>query len=198
MSLKERLTPDSYLSDDGDVLPFADIEDAFDRPPVSNASIIQGMRNLEQHLEEQRLEQQAESDVLHMRERLVAKAAMASAGAYTPLSELTQTRLDILDAVSGMSMYRGGENGGYQSSDFQRRYGLNAPDVENGARKNHRILVNRVFPELLRASQLVSAGFERYEVEDMVNSTRMQLMKDLGGPENENARRRIRTKLKRP
>jgi len=197
MSLKERLTPDSYLSDDGDVLPYADIEGTFDRPPVSNASIVQGMRNLEEHLEEQALERQAEDDARLLRERLVAEAALATAGAYTPLGELTQTRLDILDAISGMSMYRGGENGGYQSSDFQRRYGLDAPDVENGARKNHRILVNRVFPELLRASQLVDAGFERYEVEDMVNSTRMQLMKDFGGPENENARRRMRTQLKR-
>ncbi|MGB3945735.1 MAG: hypothetical protein WBK76_02750 [Candidatus Saccharimonadales bacterium] len=197
MAFKERLSSNSYLSDDGDVLPLADIADTFDRPPVSGASIVQGMANLELLRADDLLNQEAELDARRMRERRVADAAMASAGAYIPLEGLTQARLDILDAISAMSMYRGGEKGGYQSADFNRRYNLSAPTVESGARKNHRKLVNHVFPELLRASQLMAAGFERYDVDDMVNSTRMELMKDYGGPGNENARRRMRAKLNR-
>ena len=196
MALKELLSQDAYLDDEGDVLPFADIRADFDRMPVSNASIVQGMTNLDRVHVESRDDQLAEIDARRMREQIVADAAMNSAGAFVPIEELNDSRLALMDAVSGMSMYRGGEKGGYQSKDFNDRYTPHTPHVEAGARKNHQNLVNKTFPELLKASQLIEAGFERYDVEDMVNGTRMQLMREYGGPDNESARRKIRKRLR--
>lgn len=197
MALKERLSPTAYLDEEGDVLPFADIQDDFDRIPAANASIVQGMTNLRSVQSERRDMELAEADGRRLREHKVAQAALETAGAYIPLEQLDENRLALLDAVSDMSMYRGGEKGGYQTSDFDKRYTPRTSRVEAGARRNHQKLVNKTIPELLKASQLVEAGFSQEDVDDKINVTRMLLMREYGGPENEPARRKFRTQLKR-
>lgn len=191
-TLKER-SVGFGVDDNGDVVPLEDYQER----PVANESIVQGITNLETHRSEQEWLEQAEIEDRHMREQSIANTALASAGVYIPLSELTQTKLGILDAVSQMSMYRGGEKGGYQSKDFRSRYGESSGTVEGGARQNHLNLVNKVFPELLKASQLVEVGFEKHDVNDMVNTMRMEIMDQYGGPDKEKARKALRARLKR-
>lgn len=204
MSLRERINMDTYVDDNGDVLPYADVIDQFDHPPVSNESIAQGMSNLE-HVRRKadydaQNAQEAEIDGEKMhkrREHAIAEAALRAAGPHELIGEHVQTQLALLDAVSDISMYRGGEKGGYKSTDFNERYGPVAPRVERGARKNHQKLVNKTFPELLKASQLIEAGFDEYDVADMVNATRIKLLREYGGPEKEKARTQLRTALKK-
>lgn len=195
-TIRENLGHNTFLDDEGDIRSYEDVKDEFDRRPVSNESIIQGKANLARLRELEGQIDPFEADARRQREHMLAEHALAHAGPHSVIGEHRQTGLQILDAVATMSMYAGGEKGGYKTKDFNDRYGAAAPDVEGGARKNHQKLVRKTFPELLKASQLIEAGFTQYEVDDMVDEARIKLKRKFGGPENEKARSQMRARLK--
>lgn len=195
-TIRENLGHGNLLDSEGDIRSYADFDSDFDRQPVTNESIIQGTANLaRQHSLEGEMAE-FEADSRRRREHALAATALAEAGPHTVIGEHVETGLQLLDAISDMSMYQGGEKGGYKTRDFKNRYEAKAPEVESGARRNHQKLVRKTFPELLKASQLIQAGFTEYEVGDMVNETRIKLKDKYGGPENEKARSKMRAKLK--
>lgn len=196
-TIRENLGHGNFLDEEGDVQSSANIEGEFDRVPVANESIIQGTNNLarERLLEEEM--ERFETDARKSREQAIAARALAEAGPHSIVGEHLQTGLKLLDAISDMTMYTGGEKGGYKTKNFNDRYKDDAPKVESGARRNHQILVNKTFPELLKASQLIDAGFADYEVADMVNEARMEMKHKFGGPENEKTRSQMRASLKK-
>ena len=197
--IRENLGHGTVFDDEGDIGIYADFETNYDRQPITNESIIQGTINLaEANMREAEIVT-FEADMRkhrEHREHALAAKALAESGPHSVIGEHIQTGIQLLDAISDMSMYQGGEKGGYKSRNFKMRYEANAPDVENGARHNHQKLVRKTFPELLRASQLIEAGFTEYEVGDMVDETRIKMKRKYGGPKNEKIRNKTRASLK--
>lgn len=180
------------VDDEGEVVPLEN----YATLPVANESIVQGMTNLETRRREQAEVEAAEHEAKRAREQAVAERALQNAGVYLTFEEQRQTQLALANFVSDVSMYRGGENGGYKSRSFNQRYQEKARDVEAGARKNHRQLVNHTYPELYKAAELKAAGFDAQDVEDEANKMRAQLIKHYGGPENEKTRAKWRSQNK--
>lgn len=193
MSAPKERTHDYAISYEGDVLPNED----YDELIVSNESIVQGIANLENVLLNEALIKEAEQQAKLERERALAENALQNAGVYVTLEEHRQNQLDLVDVASDMSMYRGGEKGGYATDDFRRRYSPKTADVERGARENHKKRVNRDIPRIYMAKQLKEAGFNSYDVDDDVVQMRSQLMSRYGGPANKKARAQWRASLKK-
>lgn len=194
MALKEMLANDSFVDDEGEIHTYADVREELDSHPTSDTSIIQGMANLEAWRRDNAL---AEQDAKRMREQAVADKALQNAGVYVTLEEHLQNQRDLVDIASDLSMYRGGEKGGYKKKDFQVRYEPKAGDVEAGARANHKRLVNHDLPQIYKAAELKAAGFSSYDVDDDVTQMRSQLMSRYGGPDKKNARAKWRADLKK-
>ena len=182
--LKERFS-NFGVDDEGDVVPLEDFEDI----PVANESIVQGMTNLENWNREQALVEEAETEARHMREQAVAEHALQNAGVYVTLEQHRRNQLELADLVSDMSMYKGGEKGGYKAQDFQERYKGKTADVESGARSNHRKIIHHDLPRIYKAKELKAAGFDAQEVDyDAKTRMRLELMERYGGPKNKKAR----------
>jgi len=188
MTVHEVLPNDSYVDDKGDILPFADVASDLNSHPVSSVSIAQGMMNLEQWRKEQEVVKQGEAELRKQREAILMQTALENTGVYVTLEDHRKNQQRLADIVGDVSMYRGGEKGGYKSTDFRNRYEPHTADVERGARQNHRKLVNHDIPEIYQAKALKAAGFDEHDVEDDVNRMRVELMQKYGGPENKKAR----------
>ncbi|MBC7512280.1 hypothetical protein H7142_01290 [Candidatus Saccharibacteria bacterium] len=195
-TIRENLGHDTVFDDEGDIGIYADFESDYDRQPITNESIIQGTINLAELNTREDEIATFEADMRKSREHALAAKALAESGPHSIIGEHIKTGILLLDAISDMSMYKGGEKGGYKSRNFKKRYEENAPDVESGARHNHQKLVRKTFPELLKASQLIEAGFTEYEVGDMVHETRIKMKRKYGGPKNEKIRNKTRASLK--
>lgn len=189
---REFLDRNTYVDDEGDVLPFADIEPSLDRPPVVNASIVQGMDNLQKlH------EYDAEIDAAEAEAKWQALQD-TDAGPHVTMEQYYQDQLDLLDFVSGSLMRRGFEKGGSRTQEAVERYGFNLPNVEAGARRNHQKAVHIDMPRIYHADELIKAGFEPEEVMfDAKTTMRSEAQHRYGGPENKNKRAARRRELKR-
>lgn len=189
-NLKEQFH-DFAVDDEGEIVPLEDTP--YDERPASNAFRTQGIANLEARNAEQSLIEEAEKKT---REEAVANAALQKAGVYVTLDERRQDLLELVDIASDLSMYRGGEKGGYQAGDFQGRYASQAAQVEAGARRNHKKRVNQDLPRIYRANELEAAGFSAEDIKDDITQMRSQLMSRYGGPENKNTRAKRRAELR--
>lgn len=188
--IKERISPDVILDDEGDVRSPADFDDQ--EFPVSNNSIIQGTHNLQ---EVRRLEELARKDGRNARvaaalakmdrEDAVIRAGYENPGVYMTLQQLYKVRSRLAEVAGIKSMYEGGEKGGYHTRDFLERYGKDAGKVEAGARVNHKKLVNDILPELFMAQDLIDAGIDPLDVNDELVGFRYRLREQYGGPDNE-------------
>ncbi|MGK2896471.1 MAG: hypothetical protein ACSLEY_02630 [Candidatus Saccharimonadales bacterium] len=196
MSKIELLSSTDYVDDSGEILPFANIETEFDSVVVQNSSIIQGKYNLEEYARQERNLAVFETAERKRREQLLMEVALKNAGVYETLEEHRETQLKLAEIAAHLSMYRGGEKGGYRSRDFQERYQQKSDQVETGARKNHRRLVNQEFPKLYKADELRSIGFDEHDISDDMTQMRYQLMKQYGGSENKKARNQLRKQNK--
>lgn len=179
------------VADDGDIVSVHD----YDELPTHNESIIQGTDNLASELAYESAMEAFEAQNKKDRERKIAEVALAQAGPHDIIGEHREVQRAIVDAVAEMSMYQGGEKGGYDTEAFQHRYKAKAGEVISGAKKNHLRLVNEVFPALLKSTQLVEAGFDKVDVDDMVNATRYKAKQEFGGPENKKKRTAMRKQL---
>lgn len=178
--LREMLPNDSYVDDNGDVRPYADIASELDAHPVSDASIAQGMTNLETWRKEQSMVEEGEAALRRSREEALAAEALANAGVYETLEEHRKTQLALADVASLIAQYEGGEKGGYQTSDFQNRYKSKASRVESGARKNHKKVVNQILPKLFKADELEAIGIPRHDIDDEITQMRHKLKAEYG------------------
>lgn len=193
-TLKERFH-DFGIDDEDEVVPLEDFSS--DQLPASNAFRTQGLANLEQLNREQAEIDEFELIAKRHREQVVAERALENAGVYVTLEEHRQNQLDLVDIASDISMYKGGEKGGYKTEDFQGRYTPNTAHVEKGARTNHAKVVNRKLPEIYKAKELKDAGFNDQEVDyDAKTQMRVELMAKYGGPQNKKARAAWRKDLK--
>jgi hypothetical protein len=188
-----------YLDEEGDVKPYADIQTDVDAPVPDNAFITQGIGNLEAVRANADsvalIEAIAEADARIMREQKVAEEGLRSAGVFVTLEEHRANQVKIADIASGISMYKGGEKGGFKTDDFNQRYGFAAADVVRGALVNHRKLVNRELPSVYKAYELKAVGFEADDVDhDAKTTMRSEIMSRLGGPEKKKARARHRAR----
>ena len=188
-TLKEQFH-DFAVDDEGEIVPLENTP--YDERPASNAFLTQGIANLETWHAEQGMIEEAEKKA---REQAVANAALKKAGVYVALDERRQDLLELVDIASDLSMYRGGEKGGYQASDFQERYAQQAARVEAGARGNHKKRVNQDLPRIYRAKELEAAGFSAEDIKDDLTQMRSELMSRYGGPENKKNRAERRAKL---
>jgi hypothetical protein len=192
-TLKERHDHLYGVNDDGDVVPLEDYD--LDRPLTDNESIAQGTANLQNHrINEELL---AEDTILakKAREAKVAQAAMENPGVFVTYQEHMANLRMLADAMSDISMYQGGEKGGYQTQDFQERYAPRAANVEAGARVNHSKVANQVIARAYKAEELIAAGFDKQDVEDDVIAMRIQLKRKYAGPQNKKARAAWRKSL---
>lgn len=170
MSLKERLSPTAYVDDNGDVMPYADIADDMDSVPTSNSSIVQGTANLEAvnraAQRNARREQEAEADAKNARESAVIAQGLENPGVYVTMEQRYQDELDLMNLVSGANQ-RGGKDprigGGFEVAhrthpEILDRYQSQLPSVAEGARRNHRRMVNRDSLDVYHAKELIEAG----------------------------------------
>lgn len=182
--LKER-SHDFGVDDEGDIVPLEDYSDM----PVANESIVQGMHNLEEVRRHERMIREDRED------RLAAKA-LENAGVYVTLEEHRENQRKLVDIASDISMYKGGEKGGYQTKEFNERYKDHSPVVEGGARRRHQKIVHEELPKIYRAAELKAAGFDPVLVDyDAKTTMRSELMSRYGGPQNKRARDKWRKRL---
>lgn len=192
MSFKERFS-NFAVNDEGDIVPLEDIPTS--EYPPSNAFRAQGMANLEQLRYEQVLIDEAEYQQKLQREQAIAVAALKNAGVYISFEEHFQNQVELVKIASDISMYRGGESGGYSSKDFRSRYEPQATSIEKGARTNHMKRVSQDLPRIYKAAELESAGFSSYDIQDDLVQMRSELMSRYGGPANKKARAKRRADL---
>lgn len=195
--IREMLSSTTYVDDDGDIKPYADIAPGQDSIPATNAFIAQGMANLKALRREQDIVDEGEALLRRERERAVAAKALEHAGIYVTLDEHRQNQLQLIDIASDISMYRGGEKGGYATEEFRNRYEPQAGTVVKGARANHLKRVNQDIPRIYKAAELEAAGFSAYDIQDDITQMRSELMSRYGGPANKKARAERRASLKK-
>ncbi|GEM_PF-1934877 len=160
------------VNDEGDVVPVEDYTDL----PVANESIVQGMDNLAHARRMRDIENSDEfqADAKHAREQSVIDEGMRDPGVYVTLEQRYQDELDLMNLVSGANM-RGGKKrgvpGGFEVAhrthpEILDRYGPQLPNVAEGARRNHRRMVNRDSLDIYHAKELIEAGIgDKEEVE---------------------------------
>lgn len=194
---REQLSSSSYVDDEGDVLPYADVADTFDSQPTQNSSIVQGVENLKNHALNEVALEQFEAEAKQQREDAVIKAGRENAGVHVALEQYYQDQLDLLDFVSGSLMRRGFKKGGSKKPEALDRYGSDLPNVEAGADRNHKRQVHRDLPKIYHADELIAAGFEPQEVMfDAKTQMRSEAQHRLGGPSNKNKRAALRKELR--
>ena len=175
MSLRERIVPDAYVDENGDVLPYADVADNLDSVPPSNSSIVQGMTNLEtvhqRTIREARLEKLAVADAKYAREEAVINHGLDNPGVVVSLEQRYQDELDLMNLVSGANQRGGkirGVPGGFEVAhkthpEILERYGPQLPNVAKGAHGNHLRMVNRDALDVYHAKELIEAGVAHKE-----------------------------------
>jgi hypothetical protein len=188
---RERLSHNSYMDDEGDILPYANIENNFDSALVHNESIIQGRENLKTHARQMQDLERFEAEAAW--EKLRDK----SPGPHVSLEQYYQDQLDLIDFVSGSFMRRGFKKAAPVDEDIQTRYGEDLPRVEAGAERNHRRSIHNELPRIYHADELIAAGFDPDEVMfDAKTILRMAAQEEYGGPQNKNKRAARRKELK--
>lgn len=190
-AVHEMLSGDTYVDNEGDVKPYADVAADLDAHPPTDAFITQGMANLDAWRQEQLVVEQAERQA---REQKLADDALKNAGVYVTLEEHKQTQRNLIEVTADIAQYEGGENGGYTRKDFKDRYKSKSDSVETGARINHKKLVNQTIPELYKADELITAGFSKEDVYDDITQMRGEL-KSKFGRGKKNARAKARADL---
>jgi len=193
--VREKLPGDAFVDDEGNVMPYANVADDLDARPVSDASIAQGITNLDTWRREQTMVEEAEASIAkENRMRALADDALKNAGVYVTFEENRQTQRDMIEVAATIAQYEGGEKGGYQTDNFKDRYKGKSAIVEAGARANHSKLVNHTIPRLYKADELIAAGFSKEDVFDDINQMRGEL-KSKYGRGKEDARAKARAEL---
>lgn len=172
--------PDSgnVLIVDGEVKNAADYE--LDGPTVTNTSLAQGTANLEAMRKHERLAQE-DAHLEAIRDK--------NPGVYVTLEQHYQDTLDLVDAISLMSIYKGLKAGGSLDPEFQKRYGEQTPHVIAGAEVNHRKLVDEVIPDIYHQSEFDQDVFDPIDVADDITLFRMEAVKKFGGLDKEKAKK---------
>jgi hypothetical protein len=202
---KERFH-DFAVTNEGDVVPLEDYDDL----PVANESITQGMDNLNhaRHMHAIENSDEFKTDAKHTREQAVIDQGLQDPGVYVTLEERYQDELDLMNLVSGANM-RGGKKrgvpGGFEVAhrthpEILDRYGPQLPNVAEGARRNHRRMVNRDTLDIYHAAELKEAGIGDKEEVDFDARTMMPNAyrnRYYGTKEKDDARRVRRKYLKK-
>lgn len=184
----------NIVDEDGDIRFSQDV--TVDCIPDSNESIIQGMFSIGGHQSEQDFVDEGEEWLRDLRMQEIASKALENAGVYVTLDEHKEHLRQVLYIASYLSMYQGGENGGYNTSEFKNRYKEKAPVVEARTRERHKYIIHTLLPKIYKVEEFVQAGYDREEIEwNAKTEMRLEIMAKLGGPENAKARADMRKRL---
>ena len=173
----ERLTYDTIVDENGNVLPAADVTDG--SLPPTNAFLIG-----RDHVLPARRRSEAIDEQNAVRDTIEDK----NPGPHMTFAEYYLAELALLDATSGISMRGGFDKAKDYDAGVHNRYRDRLPAVVAGAKANAHQLATTGIRRIYMGDELVAAGFSEIDVNDGVNAMRALHRKAYGGPGNKNKR----------